>query len=101
MIAPSPTTAISYLATKCINFHRTRAWLMPWGSNRCQQVHSFDDPLAKTLDANDIVFAVHVPLPNTEMSPWFQYMLAVLQFDIAFKMINQIGKTCALSLSEM
>lgn len=101
MIAPSPTTAISYLATKCINFHRTRAWLMPWGSNRCQQVHSFDDPLAKTLDANDIVFAVHVPLPNAEMSPWFQYMLAVLQFDIAFKMINQIGKTCVLSLSEM
>ncbi len=68
---------------------------MPWGSNRCQQIHSFDEPLAKTLDANDIVFAVHVPLPNKEMSPWFQYMLAVLQLNIAFKMINQIGKRCA------
>uniref|UniRef100_A0A3P8U7L9 Wnt ligand secretion mediator n=1 Tax=Amphiprion percula TaxID=161767 RepID=A0A3P8U7L9_AMPPE len=90
LIAPSPTSAIRYLATKCINRHRTRVWLMPWGSNRCQQVHSFDEPLAKMLDANDIVFAVHVPLPNKEMSPWFQYMLAVLQFDIAFKMINQI-----------
>uniref|UniRef100_A0A3B4ZVC8 Protein wntless homolog n=1 Tax=Stegastes partitus TaxID=144197 RepID=A0A3B4ZVC8_9TELE len=90
LIAPSPTSAIRYLATKCINRHRTRVWLMPWGSNRCQQVHSFDEPLAKILDANDIVFAVHVPLPNKEMSPWFHYMLAVLQFDIAFKMINQI-----------
>uniref|UniRef100_A0A3Q2VE44 Wnt ligand secretion mediator n=1 Tax=Haplochromis burtoni TaxID=8153 RepID=A0A3Q2VE44_HAPBU len=98
LISPSPTTAISYLATKCINFHRTRAWLMPWGSNRCQQVHSFDDPLAKTLDANDIVFAVHVPLPNTEMSPWFQYMLAVLQFDIAFKMINQIEDDVVITI---
>lgn len=67
---------------------------MPWGSNRCQQIHSFDEPLAKTLDANDIVFAVHIPLPNKEMSPWFQYMLVVLQLDIAFKMINQIGKRC-------
>lgn len=65
---------------------------MPWGSNQCQQIHSFDEPLAKTLDANDMVFAVHVPLPNKEMSPWFQFMLAVLQFDIAFKVINQIGK---------
>ncbi|XP_031613710.1 protein wntless homolog [Oreochromis aureus] len=98
LISPSPTTAIRYLATKCINFHRTRAWLMPWGSNRCQQVHSFDDPLAKTLDANDIVFAVHVPLPNTEMSPWFQYMLAVLQFDIAFKMINQIEDDVVITI---
>ncbi|CAK6956314.1 protein wntless homolog [Scomber scombrus] len=89
-IAPSPTSAIHYLATKCINRHRARVWLVPWGSNRCQQIHSFDEPLAKTLDANDIVFAVHVPLPNKEMSPWFQYMLAVLQFDIAFKMINPI-----------
>ncbi|XP_047444023.1 protein wntless homolog [Mugil cephalus] len=90
LIAPSPTSAIHYLATKCINRHRTSVWLMPWGSNRCQQIHSFDEPLAKTLDANDIVFAVHVPLPDKEMSPWFQYMLAVLQFDIAFKMINPI-----------
>ncbi|XP_029987604.1 protein wntless homolog isoform X2 [Sphaeramia orbicularis] len=89
-IAPTPTTAIRYLATKCINGHRTRGWLMPWGSNRCHQIRSFDEPLAKTLDANDIVFAVHIPLPDKEMSPLFQYMLAVLQFDIAFKMINQI-----------
>ncbi|XP_029285876.1 protein wntless homolog isoform X2 [Cottoperca gobio] len=90
LLAPSPTSAIRYLATKCINRHRARGWLVPWGSHRCQQIHSFDEPLAKTLDANNIVFAVHVPLPNKEMSPWFQYMLAVLQFDIAFKMINQI-----------
>ncbi|XP_034438605.1 protein wntless homolog isoform X2 [Hippoglossus hippoglossus] len=90
LIAPSPTSAIHYSATKCINRHRARGWLMPWGSNRCHQVKSFDEPLAKTLDANDIVFAVHVPLPNMEMSPWFQYVLAVLQFDIEFKMINQI-----------
>ncbi|KAK2907450.1 hypothetical protein Q8A73_008523 [Channa argus] len=90
LIAPCPTSAIRYLATKCINRQRLRGWLVPWGTNRCQQVHSFDEPLAKTLDANDIVFSVHVPLPNMEMSPWFQYMLAVLQFDIAFKMINQI-----------
>nr|XP_046247772.1 protein wntless homolog [Scatophagus argus] len=90
LIAPSPTSAIHYLATKCINGHRAGGWLVPWGSNRCQEIHSFDEPLAKMLDANDIVFAVHVPLPNKEMSPWFQYMLAVLQLDIAFKMINQI-----------
>ncbi|XP_029356283.1 protein wntless homolog [Echeneis naucrates] len=98
LIAPNPTSAIHYVATKCINRQRARSWLMPWGSNPCQQVHSFDEPLAKTLDANDIVFAVHVPLPNMEMSPWFQYMLAVLQFDIAFKIINQIGDAVMITI---
>ncbi|XP_051233617.1 protein wntless homolog isoform X4 [Dicentrarchus labrax] len=98
LIAPSPTSAIRYLATKCINHHRERGWLVPWGPNQCQQIHSFDEPLAKTLDANDIVFAVHVPLPNKEMSPWFQYMLAVLQFDIAFKMINQIEEDVIITI---
>ncbi|KAA8589235.1 hypothetical protein FQN60_012600 [Etheostoma spectabile] len=98
LIAPSPTSAIRYLATKCIDRHRARSWLAPWGSNRCQQIHSFDDPLAKTLDANNIVFAVHVPLPNKEMSPWFHYMLAVLQFDIAFKLINQIEDNVIITI---
>ncbi|XP_030289929.1 protein wntless homolog [Sparus aurata] len=97
-IAPNPTSAIRYLATKCINRHRARDWLVPWGSNRCQQVRSFDEPLAKMLDANDIVFAVHIPLPNKQMSPWFQYMLAVLQFDIAFKMINQIEDDVTITI---
>uniref|UniRef100_A0A3Q1HZB3 Wnt ligand secretion mediator n=1 Tax=Anabas testudineus TaxID=64144 RepID=A0A3Q1HZB3_ANATE len=98
LIAPSPTSAIRYLATKCINRHRARGWLVPWGSKRCQQVHSFDEPLAKTLDANDIVFSVHVPLPGMEMSPWFQYLLAVLQLDITFKMINQIEDDVILTI---
>lgn len=66
---------------------------MPWGPDRCRQIRSFDEPLAKTLDANDIVFAVHVPQPGEEMSPWFQYVLVVLQLDIAFRMINQIGQS--------
>ncbi|KAM4628535.1 protein wntless homolog [Polymixia lowei] len=89
-IAPSPTNAIHYLATKCVGRQRGNKWHMPWGSNRCQKIHNFDEVLAKTLDANDIVFAVHIPLPSKEMSPWFQFMLVVLQFDIAFKMVNQI-----------
>lgn len=86
------------MATKCINRQRARRWLAPWGPNRCQQIHSFDEPLAKTLDANDIVFAVHVPLPHAQMSPWFQYMLAVLQLDIAFTMINPVGERSAFPL---
>ncbi|XP_069568563.1 protein wntless homolog isoform X1 [Brachyistius frenatus] len=93
LIAPSPTTAIPYLATKCVDTvkHRQETkWFMPWGPNMCEKIQSFDEAMAKKIDANNIVFAVHIPLPNKEMSSWFQFMLVILHFDIAFKMYNQI-----------
>lgn len=93
--APSPTTAVHYLATKCVDTikHRQETkWFMPWGPNQCDKIRTFDEAMAKKIEANNIVFAVHIPLPNKEMSPWFQFMLVILQFDIAFKMYNQIGE---------
>lgn len=70
---------------------------MPWGPNQCDRIKNFDEAMAKKIEANNIVFAVHIPLPNKEMSPWFQFMLVILQFDIAFQIRNQIGETQRLS----
>ncbi|XP_029930918.1 protein wntless homolog isoform X2 [Myripristis murdjan] len=94
LIAPSPTTAIHYLATKCVDtvkHHQNTKWFMPWGPNQCDKIRTFDEAMAKKIEANNIVFAVHIPLPNKEMSPWFQFLLVILQFDIAFKVYNQIA----------
>ncbi|XP_071374684.1 protein wntless homolog isoform X2 [Centroberyx affinis] len=93
LIAPSPTTAVHYLATKCVDavkHHQSSKWFMPWGPNQCDKIRNFDEAMAKKIEANNIVFAVHVPLPSKEMSPWFQFMLVILQFDIAFKINNPI-----------
>ncbi|KAM4604751.1 protein wntless homolog [Polymixia lowei] len=93
LIAPSPTSSVEYLATKCVDsvkHHQSTKWFMPWGPNQCERIRTFDEAMAKRIEANNIVFAVHIPLPNKEMSPWFQFMLVILQFDIAFKMYNQI-----------
>ncbi|XP_040911808.1 protein wntless homolog isoform X1 [Toxotes jaculatrix] len=91
LIAPSPTTAIHYMATKCVDTGKQETkWFMPWGPDQCMKIKNFDEAMAKKIEANNIVFAVHIPLPNKEMSPWFQFMLVILQFDIAFKMYNQI-----------
>ncbi|GAA6085335.1 protein wntless homolog [Tachysurus ichikawai] len=94
LIAPSPTTTIHYLATKCVDNQKGhtqgRKWFMPWGPNQCDKIRDFDEAMAKRIEANNIVFSVHMPLPNKEMSPWFQFILVILQFDIAFKMYNQI-----------
>lgn len=92
--APSPTTAINYLATKCVDTVKTKgpSWFMPWGPDQCSKIRDFEEATAKRIEANNIVFAVHIPPPNREMSPWFQFMLVILQFDIAFNTKNQIGE---------
>lgn len=95
--APSPTSAIHYVAAKCVDTVKNQAgmetkWFMPWGPNQCEKIQNFDEAMAKKIEANSIVFAAHIPLRNKEMSPWFQFIVAILQFDIAFKMYNQIGK---------
>ncbi|XP_062337215.1 protein wntless homolog isoform X2 [Osmerus eperlanus] len=95
LIAPSPTSAVHYLATKCVDtakYHQSNKWFMPWGPNQCDKIRDFDEAMAKEIEANNIVFSIHIPLPNKEMSPWFQFMLVILQFDIAFKMYNQIDE---------
>lgn len=65
---------------------------MPWGPNQCEKIKDFDEAVSRQIEANDIVFAVHIPLPPNEMSPWFQFMLFILQLDVAFKMHNVIRK---------
>lgn len=98
--APGPTAAVSYLSVKCVdvhkNHHKTK-WLIPWGDNHCEKIRDIDEAIPREIEANDIVFSVHIPLPNMEMSPWFQFMLFILQLDIAFKLNNQISKCTVLS----
>lgn len=93
--APAPTTAVPYMSIKCVdvrkNHHKTR-WLVPWGPNKCDKIRDIEEAIPREIEANDIVFSVHIPLPSMEMSPWFQFMLFILQLDIAFKLNNQISK---------
>ncbi|KAF7254239.1 hypothetical protein EYD10_01276 [Varanus komodoensis] len=100
-LAPSPTSAVPYVAVKCIdvrkNHHRTN-WFMPWGPNQCEKIRDLDEAMSRQIEANDIVFSIHMPLPNKEMSPWFQFMLYVLHMDIAFKTDNQIKENAEVTL---
>lgn len=101
LIAPGPTSAVYYTAMKCVDVrkssHKTK-WLIPWGTNSCERIKDLDEAMAKHIEANDIVFAVHIPPRNKEMSPWFQFMLYILQMDIAFKSDNQIKENAEVTL---
>ncbi|XP_048457846.1 protein wntless homolog isoform X2 [Rhincodon typus] len=94
--APSPTTGVSYLATKCVDVrkhHQKSKWFMPWGPNQCEKkIQKFSEAMQQQIGANDIVFAIHVPHQTLEMSSWFQFLLVVLQFEIEFQIGNEISK---------
>nr|XP_060628638.1 protein wntless homolog [Anolis sagrei ordinatus] len=101
LIAPSPTTAVPYVAIKCIDVrknHHKNKWFMPWGPNQCEKIRDLDEAMNRHIEASDIVFSVHMPLPNKEMSPWFQFMLYILHMDIAFKTDNQIKENAEVTL---
>ncbi|KAH1167037.1 hypothetical protein KIL84_016209, partial [Mauremys mutica] len=94
LMAPSATTAVLYMSVKCINVqkpHHQTKWLMPWGPSQCEKIQDLDEEMSRPLDIGDIVFAVHFPLPNREMSSWLQFMIVTMQLDIVFKMDNAIN----------
>ncbi|KAG2461879.1 WLS protein, partial [Polypterus senegalus] len=91
--APSPTTAINYGTAKCVDIRKHhQKWLMPWGDKQCEKIKDFKEAVERHFEANDIVFAAHIPMEKKEMSSWFQFMLLVLHFDIVFKHDNQIDE---------
>ncbi|XP_075037985.1 protein wntless homolog [Mixophyes fleayi] len=101
LIAPKPTTSVHFLAVKCVDIrksHHSSKWLLPWGKDRCDSIRGFEEAASRLIEANDIVFSVHIPFPGQEMSPWFQFMLIILQLDIAFKLNNYIEENAMVTV---
>ncbi|XP_053549347.1 protein wntless homolog [Bombina bombina] len=90
LIAPKPTSTVHSIAIKCIDRAKgqTSKWFLPWGRSQCENVQSFDEATQRHIEANNIVFAVHIPFDRQEMSPWFQFILIVMQLDIAYNIKN-------------
>ncbi|KAG9341521.1 hypothetical protein JZ751_019026 [Albula glossodonta] len=101
LIAPSPMSAVQYLASKCVDFHKSHQQTrlsIPWGPNQCEKIRDFDEAMARHIEAKDITFAIHLPFPHKEMSPWFQFIVSILQLDIAFKVHNQVEEGAVVTL---
>ncbi|XP_018422821.1 PREDICTED: protein wntless homolog isoform X2 [Nanorana parkeri] len=100
-VSPSPTTSLAFLAVKCVDVrrpHHASKWFLPWGNDRCSSIRTFDEASNRLIEANDIVFSVHIPFQGHEMSPWFQFMLIILQLDVAFKLNNYIEENAMVTL---
>ncbi|XP_066453743.1 protein wntless homolog B-like [Eleutherodactylus coqui] len=102
LIAPKPTTFAEFLAVKCVDIRKdhqdAHKWLLPWGRDRCHSIQNIEEATSKLIEADDIVFSVHIPFRGQEMSPWFQFMLLFLHLDIAFKLNNYIEDNALVTL---
>lgn len=101
LIAPGPTTAIDFLSVKCVDLrkkHHSLSWFMPWGENQCEKIRDSEEAINRHIEANDIVFSAHIPYFGNEMTPWFQFLLLILQLDIVYKEKNYIEENAMITL---
>ncbi|CAM9789789.1 protein wntless homolog [Lampetra fluviatilis] len=100
LISPNPTAAMRYLATKCVRERDSgpNSWLEPWGPAACVKLRDLDEATERRIEANRIVFSIHMPHPGLEMNAWFQYLLVVLEFDIQYWKHNPIVDKAEVTL---
>lgn len=106
LIAPTPSSAFSVLATNCVDKgNNSDQWFYPRGEGACDPVDLNHPELKKTgrLYANQIVFAVQMPVPRDgielDYSRWQQNLIGVLQLGIAYQKDFQMEFRTVITLS--
>lgn len=98
IVAPAPTNASNFLATKCVDDDR-RQWFYTRGAGHCDSLHYADidqlHPMAKK-----VVFAFQIPFPRDnevlDYSRWQQNLIGVLMFDILYDKLVEMPSNVPL-----
>ncbi|XP_071851773.1 protein wntless homolog isoform X2 [Apostichopus japonicus] len=99
IIAPSPTTTLRVLATKCIDHTQNHRKLFPpRGKHGCDRLDNFEEALTRHIPASDITFSFQIPHGKLEMSRLFQFMVGVLTLDIEHTNEVAVGTDPTLSM---
>jgi len=93
--APAPNNSEQFLATKCYDAQGEdlsgNRWFQPGGKNRCR---SIDKAVTTEINAENVVFAVQMPLPRfgkqLDYSRWQQNLIGVLAADIEYQKEHEL-----------
>ncbi|CAH1100624.1 unnamed protein product [Psylliodes chrysocephalus] len=88
LIAPSPATTQTILATVCVDENplSSRSATDKWFTRQCSKSIQLSDPKATIgLDANNLVFVTEMPLLNLDYSRWQQNLVGILQIDMVYQ----------------
>uniref|UniRef100_A0A7E4UTP9 Protein wntless homolog n=1 Tax=Panagrellus redivivus TaxID=6233 RepID=A0A7E4UTP9_PANRE len=89
LCSPQPSTSMEFLTTKCIDKHagNSKEWfhLRP---PKCNPIDNLEEYRPRSADMRDIVFVAQMPHPRSghelEYSPWFQFLLGMLDVEIEY-----------------
>ncbi|XP_046405904.1 protein wntless [Ischnura elegans] len=104
LIAPTPASAESVLATKCLDpGNNSLKWFYTRGAGSCNVISLTGfEPNEEQKLANQIVFAFQIPLPrdNTilDYSRWQQNLIGVLQLDISYHPDTEMARHTIITL---
>ena len=93
--ASAPNNSQQFLATKCNDAQGEdlsgNRWFQPGGKNRCR---SIDKAVTTEINAENVVFAVQMPLPRfgkqLDYSRWQQNLIGVLAADIEYQKEDEL-----------
>lgn len=85
LIAPQPSLAQEHIMTNCIP-ERNKSGVVT--KRYCEPVTDLHTGRASHMDPSDLVLIANIPRSPLTMSPWFQYLLALLQVKITYKVAN-------------
>ncbi|XP_047493046.1 protein wntless-like isoform X1 [Penaeus chinensis] len=105
LIAPSPSSVMSMLGTKCIdkNYKNTQ-WYWSRGKQPCKSIGDFDSHIVQEqmISANDIVFSFQIPIPKDgyplDYSRWQQNLIAMLHLDILYDDEDEVAPDAVMTL---
>jgi len=104
LIAPTPSSAESILATKCLDpGNNSQRWFYSRGEGSCNKIHHlYEDEFSEIKTANKIVFVFQIPIPRQNVqldySRWQQNLIGVLQFDIAHQAENEMAPRTIITI---
>ncbi|XP_030764596.1 protein wntless [Sitophilus oryzae] len=86
LISPSPASTQSILATVCVDDKPQDDKLNHWFDLGCsKKIHLEREESTIGLDANNLVFAMQMPLHGQDYSSWQQNLVGELQIDVIYK----------------
>jgi len=108
--APAPNNSDQFLATKCWDKqgrkyeadYKDEKWFYPRGKGKCKMIDKIDEAAAAQLTADDLVFAVQMPLPRfgeqLDYSRWQQNLIGVLTMDIEYQIEDEMTERVVVML---
>ncbi|CAG9817913.1 unnamed protein product [Phaedon cochleariae] len=91
LIAPSPARTQGMLSTICVDENPENDNINRWFTKKCPKVIVLSNKKSITgLQANNLVFAVQMPLYDLDFSRWQQNLVGILQIDIVYQTEQKI-----------